>query len=81
MNEEFNKEKELSNLLESYQVDIPEKKLAQKQSMYQKFIRYLASPATDPLEKVTDKSSGYLFTKIAPVVCGLFLAILQGFLL
>ena len=44
MKEDFNNEKELANLLDAYKVDIPTKKLAAKQSMYQRFIRYLASP-------------------------------------
>lgn len=81
MNEEFKKEKELSNMLDSYKVDIPVAKLAQKQSTFQRFIRYLGSPTNDPFEKLTNQSSGYLFFKIFPVACGLFLAILQGFLL
>ena len=43
MKEDFNNEKKLANLLEAYKVDIPTKKLATKQSMYQCFILYLAS--------------------------------------
>ncbi|MEK4386145.1 hypothetical protein MKZ25_10090 [Solibacillus sp. FSL W7-1464] len=81
MNEEFNKEKELSNMLDSYKFDIPVTKLAQKQSTFQRFIRYLGSPSKDPLENCTNQSNGYLFFNIFPVVCGLFLAILQVFLL
>lgn len=81
MNEEFKKEKELSGLLDSYKIDIPVTKLAKKQSPFQKFIRYLGSPTKDPFEKWIIQSKGYLFFKIFPVSLGLFLAILQGFLL
>lgn len=81
MNEEFKKEKELTNMLDSYKIDIPVTKLAQKQSTFQRFIRYLGSPTKDPFENCTNQSNGYLFFKIFPVVCGLFLAILQVFLL
>ena len=81
MKEDFNKEKELAKLLDAYKVDIPTKKLATKQSMYQRSIRYLASPAQDPLEKLTDSTNGYILVKILPLACGLFLALLQGLLL
>jgi len=81
MKEDFNNEKELAFLLDAYKVDIPTKKLATKQSMYQRFIRYLASPTQDPLEKLTDSTNGYMLTKILPLACGLFLALIQGLLL
>lgn len=81
MNEEFKKEKELTNMLDSYKIDIPVTKLAQKQSTFQRFIRYLGSPTKDPFENCTNHSNGYLFLNISPVICGLFLAIIQVFLL
>ena len=68
-------------MLDDYQVHIPVKKLATKQSLYQRFLRYLTSPATDPLEKITDSIKGYSFLKFFPLACGLFIAIVQGFLL
>ena len=81
MRDEFKEEKELANLLDAYKIDIPTKKLATKQSMFQRFIRYLGSPAKDPLEKLTDSKNSYVLTKVIPLACGLFLAILQGLLL
>jgi len=81
MNEEFKKDKELSNMLDSYKIEIPVTKLAQKQSTFQRFIRYLGSPTKAPFENYTNLSNGYLFFKIFPVIFGLFLAIIQVFLL
>ena len=81
MKEEFNSEDKLTNLLDAYKVEIPTKKLALKQSKYQRFIRYLTSPTKDPLEALTDSSNGYVFLKLFPLAFGLFLAIIQGFLL
>ena len=77
MKEEFKNEKELTKRLDAYKVDIPTKKLAIKQSAFDRFIRYLASPAKDPLEKLSDSSSGYMFLKLFPLACGIFLAVMQ----
>lgn len=81
MKDEFKDDKELANLLDAYKVDIPTKKLAVKQPIYQRFIRFLGSPAKDPLEKLTDSTNGYRLSKLLPLACGLLLSIIQGLLL
>lgn len=81
MKEEFKEEIELSKQLNQYKVEIPKHKLNQKLTIYQRFIRYLASPTQDPLEQVTASSTGYLSLKTLPLVCGLLLALLQGILI
>jgi len=81
MKEEFKKEIELSKQLDLYKVVIPKHKLNQKLNIYQRFIRYLASPTKDPLEQVTASSTGFLSFKILPLACGLLLALLQGVLI
>ncbi|MEK3765439.1 hypothetical protein [Solibacillus sp. FSL K6-4121] len=77
MKEDFKNEEELANLLDTYKIDVPTKKLAVKQSPFSRFIRYLGSPAKDPLEKLSDSNNGYLFLKLFPIVCGIFLAMVQ----
>lgn len=77
MKEDFKNEEKLTNLLDTYKVEVPTKKLSVKQSPFNRFIRYLGSPAKDPLEKLSDSNNGYLFLKLFPIACGLFLAIVQ----
>lgn len=77
MKEDFKNEEELTNLLDTYKVDVPTKKLFVKQSAFNRFIRYLGSPAKDPLEKLSDSNNGYLFLKLFPLACGIFLAMVQ----
>ncbi|MGN7476334.1 hypothetical protein ACTHOQ_00650 [Solibacillus silvestris] len=77
MKEEFKNEEELKKMLDHYNVKIPIKKLADRQSAFNRFIRFLGSPAKDPLEKLSDSSNGYVFLKLFPLACGLFLAIMQ----
>ena len=80
MKEDFKEEKELTKLLNLYRVDIP-KQLTEKLNIYQRFIRYLASPTKDPLEEITDSSKGYLFLKTFPLTGAFLLALLQGLFL
>ena len=77
MKEDFKNDEELTNLLDTYKVDIPTKKLSIRQSAFNRFIRYLGSPANDPLAKLSDSNNGYLFLKLFPIACGIFLAMLQ----
>lgn len=81
MREEFKNEQNLTKMLDHYDVKIPKEKLLTKQSMYQRFIRYLASPAQDPFEKLIESTDGYNFLKFFPLAMGLLLAIIQGVLM
>ncbi|MEG0384018.1 MAG: hypothetical protein RR642_04600 [Solibacillus sp.] len=80
MKEEFKNEQNLTKMLDHYDVKIPKEMLLTKQSMYQRFIRYLASPAQDPFEKLIESANGYNFLKLFPLAMGLLLAIIQGVL-
>lgn len=77
MKEEFKGEVELSKMLDLDKVDVPRQKLNQRLSLYQRFIRYLASPTKDPLERVTTSSAGFFSFNTLPIACGLLLAFLQ----
>ena len=77
MKEDFKNEEELANLLDTYKVDVPTKKLSVKQSPFNRFIRYLGSPAKDPLADLSEGKNGYLFLKLFPIACGIFLALVQ----
>ncbi|MEG0471083.1 MAG: hypothetical protein RR588_02000 [Solibacillus sp.] len=81
MKEEFINEQNLTKMLDQYDVKIPKEKLFTKQSMYQRFIHYLASPAQDPFEKLIESANGYNFLKLFPLAMGLLLAIIQGVLM
>ncbi|WP_342533763.1 hypothetical protein MHB40_01735 [Lysinibacillus sp. FSL K6-0057] len=81
MKEEFRKEKALSKQLEQYKIEIPTHQLNKRLTLYERFIRYLASPTKDPLEHVTASSSGLLSLKILPLPFVILLAFLQGLLL
>ena len=78
MKEEFKHEEQLTKILDQYDVNIPKEKLLTKQSRYQRLIRYLASPAQDPFEKLIESANGYNFLKLFPLAMGLVLAIIQG---
>ena len=78
MKEEFKHEEQLTKILDQYDVNIPKEKLLIKQSPYQRFSRYLASPAQDPFEKLIESANGYNFLKLFPLAMGLVLAIIQG---
>ena len=64
MKEEFKDETELSKQLDQYKIAIPKDKLNKKLTLYERFIRYLASPTKDPLEHVTTSSYGLLSLKL-----------------
>lgn len=81
MKEEIKQDEELAKWLDHYEVKVPTKKLAIKQTPFQRFIRFLGSPAPDPLEKLSDSANGYHFLKLFPLAAGVFFAILQGILL
>lgn len=75
------KDEELAKWLDHYEVKVPAKKLAIKQTPFQRFIRFLGSPAPDPLEKLSDSAGGFHFLNLFPLAAGVFFAILQSFLL
>lgn len=77
MKDEFQQEKELMEQLNAYEVRIPKQKIAIKQTSWQRFIRYLASPTRDPLEKVTESARGVNLSRTVPLACGLFITIVQ----
>ncbi|MER2107411.1 MAG: hypothetical protein ABS949_10780 [Solibacillus sp.] len=81
MKEIFKEEPELEKRLAQYEVRVPKYKLSQKKSYYQRLIRYLASPAHNPLEPLVDSAKGYVFLKTIPLVCGILFAVLQGLVL
>ena len=77
MKDEFQNEKELMERLDAYEVRIPKGKLAMKQTSWQRFIRYLGSPAQDPLQKVTESLTGLRLAQAVPLGCGMVIAIVQ----
>ena len=80
MKEEIKKEKELSRMLDRYEVRIPDK-LREKPSPWLRFVNYICSPTKDPLEEVNETSFGFNFLRIAPLACGFVLAVIQAFML
>lgn len=81
MKEEIKQDEELTKWLDHYEVKIPMKKMTIKQTPFQRFIRFLGSPAPDPLEKLSESARGFHFLKLFPLAAGVFIAILQGILL
>ena len=77
LKDEFKKEDKLAKELDQFHVTVPEQKLMQKQTAWQRFIRYLASPAKDPLEKTTVTLTGLNLTRIVPLALGLGISIVQ----
>ncbi|MEK4299489.1 hypothetical protein MKY30_08870 [Oceanobacillus sp. FSL W8-0428] len=77
LKDEFNKEDKLKEELDQFHVIVPERKLVQKQTAWQRFIRYLASPAKDPLEKTTVTFTGLNLTRIVPLALGIVISIVQ----
>ena len=77
MKDEFQHEKELMKQLNAYKVNIPKDKLAMKQTSWQRFIRYLASPAPDPLQKVTESLKGLRIAQALPLGSGIVIALIQ----
>ncbi|MEC1179816.1 hypothetical protein P9B03_15055 [Metasolibacillus meyeri] len=63
--------------LDQFDVQIPEKLASYKKSRWDRFITYLGSPAQDPLEKWNSTSTGYTTLRMAPIVGGLVLAVVQ----
>lgn len=78
MKEDIKQDEELAKWLDHYDVQMPTKKLAIKQSPFQRFIHFLGSPAPDPLEKLSESTGGFHFLMLFPLAAGVFLAILQG---
>lgn len=77
MKDELTDEHKLKQHLDRYNVRIPTKQLRAKQTMWQRFIRYLASPAQDPLEKLLDTVSGLRGAWFLPIAGGVFLTTVQ----
>ena len=77
MKDEFQHDKELMEQLNAYQVHIPKDQLAMKQTSWQRFIRYLASPAPDPLQNVTETLKGLRFSQAIPLGSGIIIALVQ----
>lgn len=81
MKDAFKNEKQLMQKLDAYEVRVPEEKFTDKPSSWQRFIRYLASPAQDPLEKLTVTIKGLSLSRIIPLASGVFITIFQLLLL
>ncbi|MCT6923216.1 hypothetical protein [Metasolibacillus sp.] len=77
LNDEWKEEHELQRRLDQFDVQIPEKLVTYKKSRWDRFITYLGSPAKDPLEKWNSTSTGYTMLRIAPIICGFVLAVVQ----
>lgn len=77
MKDEFKDEVVLRNQLNAYTVEIPKEKFAMKQTRWQRFIRYLGSPAQNPLETVHKTFFGLQAMRIVPLVSIVFMTILQ----
>lgn len=76
MKDEFNKEHDLVRHLDSYKVDVPSK-LYVKQTVWQRVIRYVASPAKNPFDKILETAIGLRSMWILPVVSGVFVTLMQ----
>lgn len=77
MKDEFRNEKQLMERLDAYEVRIPKDKLAMKQTSWQRFIRYLGSPAPDPLQNVTESFKGLRLARAIPLGSGIVIAVIQ----
>lgn len=76
MIEEFKEETQLSKQFDQYKItSLPSD--CKKRSHFERFLRYLASPTKDPLERMTASSSGLLLLKVLSVPAVIFLAFLQ----
>lgn len=81
MKEIFKQEPTLSKRLDQYKVTIPKQRLSQKLGPHARLIRYLASPAHNPFERLIDSTNGYLLLKAFPLACAIVFALLQSFIL
>ncbi|CEI81881.1 hypothetical protein J18TS1_17090 [Oceanobacillus oncorhynchi subsp. incaldanensis] len=77
LKDEFNEEDKLKEELDRFQVIVPEQKRRQKQTAWQRFIHYLASPAKDPLEKATVTLTGLNLTRMVPLALGVGMSVIQ----
>lgn len=77
LKDEFQQEKQLKKRLDKYEVQLPELSYQMKRSSWQRFIQYLASPTKDPLEPICTSFVGYTSLKVIPIVCGIFITIVQ----
>ncbi|GIO23768.1 hypothetical protein [Oceanobacillus sp. J11TS1] len=77
LKDEFKGADKLKTELNQFHVTVPEQKLRQKQTTWQRFIRYLASPAQDPFEKTTVTTAGLNLTRIIPLACGVGISIVS----
>lgn len=80
MKNEIKKDEELSRLLDQFEVRMP-KRLYEKPSKWQRFVQYLCSPTKDPLEEVSDSTTGFAFLRVFPLACGFVLAVIQAIVL
>lgn len=77
LKDELKKEDKLKKELDQFHVIVPKQKLIQKQTAWQRFIRFLASPAKDPLEKTTVTLTGLNLTRTIPLTLGIGISIIQ----
>ncbi|WP_240377341.1 hypothetical protein [Bacillus piscicola] len=64
--ESFKEDHHLSAKLEEYHVDIPD--FPMKPSRWARFIRFMASPAKDPLEPFISSENGVMMLKFVPIM-------------
>lgn len=77
LKDEFHKEPQLKSSLDEYKVEVPKQLMHFKKSRWQRFLQYLASPTKDPLEPICTSSRGFTSLKVVPIVCGIFITIVQ----
>lgn len=71
----FDRERFLSSKLDEYHVNVPD--FPMKRSKWDRFLRFLASPAKNPLEPIITSSDGMLLVKAGPLIAVAVLAIIQ----
>lgn len=77
MKDEFYDEPELRKILDRYEPEIPRKQLLQKHTKFDRFIRYLFSPAENPLEKLPESRRLLTSYQVLPLGLAAFLTVIQ----
>ncbi|MBA4535981.1 hypothetical protein H1Z61_02215 [Bacillus aquiflavi] len=77
LKDEFTTEETLKKRLDEYTVVIPKEKLSMKQTRWQRFIRYVASPTKDPLETIHTTSTGLKLFRTIPLASAVFITAIQ----
>lgn len=74
----FEKDHHLKNKLNEYHVEVPD--FPMKANRWERFIRFLASPAKDPLEPLISTNNGLIALTLAPVIAAAAFALIQFFI-